>query len=192
DDCRTITGIVWSCIATLVACTWVSVHPNVPDIYHGRMSLAFHRFKLMLLAIIAPEVIVLWALRQRMVARKVSRDHAVHIIHGFFVSMGGFVQEQASGTGTARPIASHDIGHTVSARAIYDVDIEEIEDHSKGDEISKGLALLQTGWFILQCIARARQHLPLTELEIVTLAFAALNVVIRVIWWEKPLDVRYP
>lgn len=31
DDCRTISAIVWSCVATLVACTWASVHPNVPD-----------------------------------------------------------------------------------------------------------------------------------------------------------------
>lgn len=113
----------------------------------------------------------------------------MHITHGFFISMGGFMQSQGH---NVRPIASHDIGHSISALKINSIDIKEIEDHSKGDEISKGLALLQTSWFILQCIARGRQHLPLTELEIVTLAFAALNVVIRIIWWEKPLDVRYP
>ena len=31
--------------------------------------------------------------------------------------------------------------------------IEEIEDKSKGDIVSKGLVVLQTGWFITQCIA---------------------------------------
>lgn len=38
--------------------------------------LALHRLKLMLLAIIAPEVVVLWALRQRMVAKQLYEGKA--------------------------------------------------------------------------------------------------------------------
>lgn len=67
---------------------------------------------------------------------------------------------------------------------------EEIQDRSKGDILSKGLAVLQTTWFILQCIARQVQDLPTTELEIVTLAFAALNFATYALWWHKPLDVK--
>jgi hypothetical protein len=73
DGCRTLLSIVWSCLATLVACTWVSVHPNVPDSGDSTVMLALHRMKLMLLAIIAPEIIALWALRQRMVAWQLYR-----------------------------------------------------------------------------------------------------------------------
>ncbi|KAF9457845.1 hypothetical protein BDZ94DRAFT_1174788, partial [Collybia nuda] len=186
---RTLAGIIWSCIATLVACTWVSVHPNVPGPGQGTVGLVLHRFKLMLLAIVAPEIIVLWALRQRMVARKLSKEHKMTIVHGFFVSMGGFVRLRGD---ALTPVASHDIGQTVNAKTILNVKVGEIQDRSKGDELSKGLAFLQTSWFIVQCIARGYQRLPLTELEIVTLAFAALNIVIRLIWWNKPLDVRYP
>jgi hypothetical protein len=111
------------------------------------------------------------------------------MVHGFFISMGGFVVKHGD---ILRPVASHDIGQSVSVDAVLDIEDPEIEDHSKGDVISKGLAFLQTLWFIIQCCARARQRLPLTELEVVTLAFAALNIVIRIIWWDKPLDVRYP
>jgi hypothetical protein len=138
------------------------------------------------------------------------------MVHGFFVSMGGFVKPEGC---RLHPIASHVLAEgvainrnedgendgvaaifengipvepKVNIERIIDIDCEEIQDRSKGDEISKGIALLQTMWFMIQCIARARQHLPLTELEIVTLAFASLNVVIRLIWWDKPLDVRYP
>jgi hypothetical protein len=68
--------------------------------------------------------------------------------------------------------------------------IEEIQDKSKGDAISKGLVLLQTGWFVTQCIARGAQRLPITELEVVTVAFAGLNLVIYWLWWDKPLNVR--
>ena len=66
----------------------------------------------------------------------------------------------------------------------------EIRDKSKGDVLSKGLVVIQTGWFILQCIARRIEHLPLTELELVTLAFAALNFVTYGLWWNKPLNVQ--
>ncbi|KAJ6511555.1 hypothetical protein C8R47DRAFT_1296757 [Mycena vitilis] len=47
-------------------------------------------------------------------------------------------------------------------------------------------------WFVVRCIARTAQHLPLTELEVATLAFAVVNLVIWLLWWSKPLDVRDP
>jgi hypothetical protein len=69
---------------------------------------------------------------------------------------------------------------------------KEIQDRSKGDMLSKGLVVIQTGWFILQCIARRIEGLPLTELELVTLAFAALNFVTYGLWRNKPLNVQCP
>jgi len=73
-----------------------------------------------------------------------------------------------------------------------EIDITEkaLQDRSKGDTLSKGFAVLQTGWFILQSIARKSQSLPVTELEIVTLAFAILNFATYALWWNKPLDVQ--
>ena len=65
----------------------------------------------------------------------------------------------------------------------------EINDKSKDDLLSKGIVVIQTGWFILQCIARGTERLPITELEIVTLAFAALNFVTYGLWWKKPMNV---
>ena len=67
---------------------------------------------------------------------------------------------------------------------------EEIEDRSKGDALSKTLVLGQTSWFIAQCITRKAEGLVMTELELVTLAFAALNSFMYFFWWNKPLDVR--
>jgi hypothetical protein len=111
------------------------------------------------------------------------------VVHGFFVSMGGFVVAQGT---VLSPIASHEVGTLASAEDIVRVRDYEIFDRSKGDEVTKGLAMLQTAWFIAQCVARRIQRLPLTELEVITLAFGAVNLVIYIIWWEKPLDVRYP
>ena len=69
---------------------------------------------------------------------------------------------------------------------------EDIEDRSKGDALSKIIAILQTSWFIVQCIARAQQRLALTELELITLGLASLNAVTFAIWWHKPLGVQEP
>ena len=73
-----------------------------------------------------------------------------------------------------------------------DITEREIRDKSKGDVLSKGLVVIQTSWFILQCIARRVERLPITELELVTLAFAALNFITYALWWNKPLDVQCP
>ena len=68
----------------------------------------------------------------------------------------------------------------------------EIKDKGKSDWLAKSLVLLQTSWFVMQCIARAIEHLPVTHLEIVTLAYAAMNFVIYAFWWNKPLNVDRP
>ena len=69
---------------------------------------------------------------------------------------------------------------------------EDIEDKSKGDWLSKGVALLQTIWFVAQCIARHVQHLSITQLEIVTLAYCTINITIYLCWYSKPLNVERP
>ena len=69
---------------------------------------------------------------------------------------------------------------------------EEIKDRGKSDWLAKSLVLLQTSWFVMQCIACAIEHLPVTHLKIVMLAYAAMNFVIYIFWWNKPLNVYRP
>ena len=68
----------------------------------------------------------------------------------------------------------------------------EIKDRGKSDWLAKSLVLLQTSWFIMQCIVCGIEHLPVTHLEIVTLAYAAMNFMIYIFWWNKPLNVNWP
>ena len=72
------------------------------------------------------------------------------------------------------------------------ISVDEIMDRSKRDVFSKGFAVLQTAWFITQCIARAAYGLSITELEIATLAFAVLNGLLSFLWWNKPQAVACP
>ena len=66
----------------------------------------------------------------------------------------------------------------------------EISDKSKGDTLSKLIFILQSTWFILQCVGRRTQGLNLTLLELTTLALASLNGITFILWWDKPLGVQ--
>ena len=72
------------------------------------------------------------------------------------------------------------------------VTVDEIEDRSKADGFSKAIALGQTLWFVVQCIARGVQHLDLTLVELLTLSLAVLNGLMYYLWWDKSLDIRCP
>ena len=71
------------------------------------------------------------------------------------------------------------------------ITVAEIEDRSKGDGLLKLVAILQSLWFITQCIVRGKR-LALTQLEVVTLAIVTLNVAASAFWWRKPLGVEEP
>jgi hypothetical protein len=114
------------------------------------------------------------------------------VTHGFFFAMGGFVAR-----GSQHPIAKLEqledpLRGPQYIADIQAIDVAHIMDRSKGDALSKGVAVLQSFWFITQCIARASHRLPLTELEVATLAFAVVNIFIWALWWNKPLDVQCP
>ncbi len=68
----------------------------------------------------------------------------------------------------------------------------EILDRSKGDVISKTVVILQTTWFISQCISRWSVSIPVTELEVITLGFAIANGFTYALWWNKPQNVGVP
>ncbi|KAJ7257632.1 hypothetical protein C8J57DRAFT_1721021 [Mycena rebaudengoi] len=186
NNCRKLFDIIWGCLITIFACTWVSVHPNVPPPNKSPLALLWRRLKMMLIAIIAPEVMVGFAARQFFISRWYAKEHKISKTHGFFISMGGFVSHIGH-----HPVTT--LSHVCKYHgAIHVVDVEDIEDKSKGDALSKGVAFAQGGWFMTQCFARVAQNLPITELEIATLAFAVVNVFIWLLWWNKPLDVQRP
>ena len=69
-DQRSIWNILWSCLATIFACSWVSVHPNIPGPNESRRRIFLRRLELMFWAVVCPELIITWALRQWSVARR--------------------------------------------------------------------------------------------------------------------------
>jgi len=68
----------------------------------------------------------------------------------------------------------------------------ELKDKSKGNALVDIFAVLQTTWFISQYLERWHAHQPRTQLEVMTLAYAVLNILIRGLWYKKPLNVQKP
>ncbi|KAF9465871.1 hypothetical protein BDZ94DRAFT_1281207 [Collybia nuda] len=165
---------------TIFACTWIAVHPNIPAADDTLLVIGFRRAGLVLCGMVVPEIIILWAMRQWYSARKIGQEHKAKgwtITHGFFLQMGGFMM--CDRKNPPYPIQLDDL---VTRYAKGEIDWPEIteckiRDRSKGDAFSKGVVVFQTSWFLIQCIGRGAVGLAITELELVTLAFAALNAV---------------
>ncbi|KAF7336768.1 hypothetical protein MVEN_02112000 [Mycena venus] len=164
NNCRKLFDIVWDCLAPIFACTWVSVHQNVPPPGQGRLALFRRRLKMMLAAVLAPELIVGFAARQFLIARRFSKG---------------------------KLIFTRDLMVLFHIPFIWEDDVEEIIDKSKGDALSKGLAIVRGLWFTVQCLARVHQHLAVTTGSS-DAAFAVVNAFIWVLWWDKPLDIQRP
>ncbi|KAF4607612.1 hypothetical protein EYR38_001684 [Pleurotus pulmonarius] len=221
---RDTTDIVWSCLAVIFSCTWVAIHPNVPhhDIRASGWKMLRRRVLLMLWAILVPELMVMWAVRQWFEADQAVKDHHTNAtgtialnksaqkpkwtrMHGFFLVMGGYslsadgkeVKSLRAEDHWTTSTHQHYSSRICRPSDISPVDwptlwVEEIQDKSKGDALAKLLILGQVAWFILQLIARFATHLAVTELEVVTLSYASINALLYFFWWDKPLDVHEP
>ena len=110
------------------------------------------------------------------------------------ISMDGPSSRQLNKVKSADRILTLELFEQLVKRDDFDISIteEEIKDKSKRDFLSKLIVIIQSSWFIAQCIARAVQGLNVTELELVTLALASLNAVMYFFWWDKPMDVQVP
>jgi hypothetical protein len=74
-DQRSVWDILWSCLATIFACSWVSVHPNIPAFNESWWRIFLRRLELMFWAVIGPETIIAWALRQWLGARRLEKRY---------------------------------------------------------------------------------------------------------------------
>jgi len=71
--CRTTWGLVYSCLATLFACVWIAVHPNIPAQHRSTWGARLYSARLAALSLIFPEVLVTVAAVQFLAARRLSR-----------------------------------------------------------------------------------------------------------------------
>ncbi|KAK0199449.1 hypothetical protein DFS33DRAFT_234988 [Desarmillaria ectypa] len=195
---RTLLQLIWSCSATIFACTWLAVHPNVPGRAlkrRGRLAIFLRRAKLMLLIIMVPEIVIGWAAAQWRVARYIKNlsPKKLTMAHGFFVAMGGFCNNHGDilcCRDFERELDDREACREIWVAALEEVLEAEIEEKCKADAFSKAIAIIQISWFVLQCLARRIQHLPIVPIEMSALAFSLVSIVLYMIWWYKPFDVQ--
>jgi hypothetical protein len=91
DGCRKLIDIVWSCLTTIFACTWVSLHPNIPPVsytqdmgfwenwFHILEGFLRHQLLPFVVALLAPEWILAWAIQQWIVASQIAKKEGRYI-----------------------------------------------------------------------------------------------------------------
>ena len=200
--CRTIWNMVWSCLVTIFSCTWVAVHPNIPCpktrkanscierwIWNPLLSFAEHRLPLFVCALLVPEYVLGWAVRQFWRARQIVDENKCefeilgHVFinslldrrwsmaHGFFIIMGGLhlFKHNSEEKCDAQSISPEDddplhplLAEDLIRDSIYSFTMlteAEIKDKGKSDWLAKSLVLLQTSWFVMQCTDRKSTRL---------------------------------
>jgi hypothetical protein len=73
-----------------------------------------------------------------------------------------------------------------------DLSDEEVQDRSKADTIAKLLVCYQLVYFVVQVVARPFSGLPVTLLEVHVLIHIVCTIILYVIWFKKPYDVKSP
>ncbi|TFK50279.1 hypothetical protein OE88DRAFT_231352 [Heliocybe sulcata] len=202
DNCRTLLEIVRSCFITIFACTWVSLHLNIPPRDQAWYRGPLRHFGVMLMGIIAPELVVAWAARQWYVSRELEKKYRKYAdmhrkpwsrTHSFFALMGGYVLCDGRSAEVLDIDVEQDfVDFFSSSDSRTQLTADDLADKGKKDWLSKSFAVVQTAWFILQCVARSIQHRALSELEVATCGFAVLNAVTYYLWFDKPQGVRLP
>ncbi|KAI1068921.1 hypothetical protein LB507_006154, partial [Fusarium sp. FIESC RH6] len=133
----------------------------------------------------------------------VQETQAWTVVHSYFAQMGGlaymdkrstkyrgkgpkYLALQASKLSTRYTwFNTHPLQHLVLRK-------DDIEDKSKADSFVKSIAVFQIAWLVLNVIARAIKKLPITQLEIATIAFALMAILTYATNWWKPKDVSRP
>ena len=158
-------------------------------------------------SLILPELLVGLELQNLMMAfrsvkemREYSREDGVEwaLTHAFFTNMGGFVvkvkSESSENEQLFYPTASelYRARHRGIISKLPDIRVEEIEDKSKGDSFVKGAAVIQVVWLLIQVITRAFKGLPISQLEIMVVAFSTCSFITYMLCWLKPQNVLVP
>ncbi|KAH0556555.1 hypothetical protein GP486_005587 [Trichoglossum hirsutum] len=213
-DGRGTMSLVWSCLSTLFICLWATLHLNIPGEDESAAIYLRRKLKWTFLSAIAPELVSTMAVAQWWSAHysaKYMRDVGYAQwtpLHCFYANMGGIRINIEGCTGESRGITIS--RHKCPPREIADseeiikliragvlpaqplVTEKAIEDKSKADNFVKTIACMQALWLIAQCIGRAIQRLPISTLELSSVAYVIYALSNYLFWWKKPLDVVVP
>ncbi|KAJ5930340.1 hypothetical protein N7466_005833 [Penicillium verhagenii] len=196
---RSTISLITTCLATILLCTWVVIHPRV---YKRQSYATLHKLALFFKALLAPEFIAVEGLQEWSQCRRMERECAIStggelkFIHAFYISMLALRYRTPQGDRVIWPNQYTWLLNEGLIRwddhSSWGLSLEDICDKSKSDSAAKLLAVIQVTWFSVQCILRVSYSLPLSQLESMTLGYIPLFIVTYFFWWNKPKDIRSP
>lgn len=222
DDSRSSWDILWTCLTTVFACTWTALHLHVPrrddpSILKGMAWIAallapeLMVFQAATDAIYARKIIkkcnkafdereeAYWRVRQDKEQHSSSdvepderANHHWTMVQGFCIYMHGFqIQTKDDWFYT---IESKNVAPLIEAGVIqsYNLRETEIKDRAKVDASAKLLTVIQSTWTIINILARAAYSLPISPIEITTVAYVICAAFTYAMWWAKPKDMQTP
>ena len=123
------------------------------------------------------------------------------LVHSLYANMGGlrYISSISASDGRqeTHPAHAHGIVENCDEEATCPLkdlvlEKEDIEDKSKADWLLKAIAISQILWLILNVATRGITKLPITQLEIATVAFSLMAVATYAVNWWKPKDIVTP
>jgi hypothetical protein len=217
-DGRGSMGILLSCMVIIGLCVWTALHLNVepismrdnnnlkpPPNIAGKCLWAF-------IALNTPEFVSAVALHQYFTTRRFcqhvnkSRRDGMNIEMklAFFATMGGIAQVQLDG-GRIQPTGGWDLEMQRLTPLRFDnllkpewmeligkLSQDEVEARSKQDILAKVIVCSQAVWLLVQCIARKKEGLPISPLELHTALYVVNLMFMYAAWLQKPVDLGRP
>ncbi|TFK28954.1 hypothetical protein FA15DRAFT_664596 [Coprinopsis marcescibilis] len=214
----TLSQTLWGCLFTVVSVAWITIRPNVPSPREGRWKRLRRRLKLLFLALLVPEMMLYWAVRQWVGANKLKerfKEKKWTLKDAHFLQMGGFTLASRRPTRADRffvvtpPLLSQLYGLSQNTESTFtdSIEIEPIvslihihlasPSYSyplTAEPILSAIATLQVTWFLTECLATVILR-GLTELllvQIIALAYLATYAMTWSFWWDKPVGVDNP
>ncbi|KAK6435172.1 hypothetical protein LTR95_008646 [Oleoguttula sp. CCFEE 5521] len=214
---RSTFNILWSSLATIIACTYSVMHLNVPRQRNGRDPgwkgdlkwwwKAFRvKMKCSVIAMFAPEWYLLVAAIHYHAARKLQRrlqdlGDSVHggrrwsISECFHIDMAGYGISRWTSV-TDREVTRLQAHSFVQVLELNPslvlpqlLDADEVAARSKSDVFTRSIVLTQILYFVVAVISRWIEHQPVTPLEVGTLAFTMYSFCTYGLYWHKPQGV---
>jgi len=206
--------LLWSCLVTVALCTWTIQRLQVVPWSASKTIIFRKKIFWMLITLLCPEYVTWVAFLQWRQARKYRevcllghKDWTMQ--HGFYVEMGGFeVILEGTSPGLQFRRGDRDILELEDSvrftirldnlillmkaglLPIPNIHIYDLEERSKSNKFATVVTSLQVLCFVVHSIGRLGSGLPISTLEVSTLAFVCCAALVEYFWWNKPLDLR--